>query len=154
MLGAALHRSPSTGQITNMGKLILLFILVPIVELILLIKLGGLIGLWPTIGLIVATGAAGASLARWQGLSVLRQIQLELASGRLPGGALVDGIIILLAAALLVTPGLLTDVFGFLCLIPGFRGVMKRMLKRAFTATLAAGSTSFFIRIGGRGGRI
>ena len=134
-----------------MGKLLLLFIVVPIVELILLIQLGGLIGLWPTIGLIAITGAAGASLARWQGLSVLRQIQLDMGSGKLPAGSLVDGVIILMAAALLVTPGLLTDVFGFLCLMPGFRRVMKRMLKRKFEKAIADGSGGFFIRIGGGG---
>jgi UPF0716 protein FxsA len=138
-----------------MGKLLLLFIVLPIVELIILIQLGGLIGLWPTIGLIVVTGAAGASLARWQGLSVLRQIQLEMTAGKLPAGSLVDGVIILIAAALLVTPGLLTDIFGFLCLVPGFRQVVKRMLKRRFARTLAHGGGGFFIRIGGgrSGGR-
>ena len=134
-----------------MGKLLFLFIVVPIVELIVLIQLGGLIGLWPTIGLIVATGAAGASLARWQGLSVLRQIQLDMTSGKLPGGALVDGVIILMAAALMVTPGLLTDVFGFLCLVPGVRGVMKRMLKRRFEKAIADGSGNIFIHTGGGG---
>ena len=134
-----------------MGKLLLLFIVVPIVELILLIQLGGLIGLWPTIGLIVVTGAAGASLARWQGLSVLRQIQLDMASGKLPGGALVDGVIILMAAALMVTPGLLTDIFGFLCLVPSVRGVMKRMLKRRLEKAIADGSGNYFIRVGGGG---
>jgi UPF0716 protein FxsA len=96
-----------------MGKLLLLFIVVPIVELIVLIQLGGLIGTLATIGIIVITGALGASLARWQGLSVLRQIQLDVAAGRLPAGSLVDGVIILMAAALLVTPGLLiTDGAG------------------------------------------
>ena len=134
-----------------MGVLLLLFILIPIVELILLIQLGGLIGLWPTIALIVVTGAAGASLARWQGLSVLHQIQRDMAAGKLPGGALVDGVIILMAAALLVTPGLLTDVFGFLCLTPGFRRVMKRMLRRRFEKAIAAGRGGFFIRTGGGG---
>ncbi len=134
-----------------MGRLLLLFIVVPIVELILLIQLGGLIGLWPTIGLIVVTGAAGASLARWQGLSVLRQIQLDMASGKLPAGSLVDGVIILMAAALMVTPGLLTDIFGFLCLVPSVRGVMKRMLKRRLEKAIADGSGNYFIRAGGGG---
>jgi UPF0716 protein FxsA len=134
-----------------MGKLLLLFIVVPIVELILLIQLGGLIGLWPTIGLIVVTGATGASLARWQGLSVLRQIQLQMASGKLPGGALVDGVIILMAAALMVTPGLLTDIFGFLCLVPGVRAVMKRMLRRRFETAISDGSGNFFIHTRGGG---
>ena len=134
-----------------MGRLLLLFIVVPIVELILLIQLGGLIGMWPTIGLIVVTGAAGASLARWQGLSVLRQIQVDMASGKLPGGALVDGVIILMAAALMVTPGLLTDICGFLCLVPGVRGVMKRMLRRRFEKAITDGSGNIFIHTGGGG---
>jgi len=134
-----------------MGRLLLLFIVVPIVELILLIQLGGLIGMWPTIGLIVVTGAAGASLARWQGLSVLRQIQIDMTAGKLPGGALVDGVIILMAAALMVTPGLLTDIVGFLCLVPGVRGVMKRMLKRKFEKAIANGSGNIFIHTGGGG---
>jgi UPF0716 protein FxsA len=134
-----------------MGKLLLLFIVVPIVELILLIQLGGLIGTLATIGLIVVTGALGASLARWQGLSVLRQIQSEVAGGRLPAGSLVDGVIILMAAALLVTPGLLTDVFGFLCLVPGFRGVVKRMLRKRLERAVTDGAGGIFIRVG-RGG--
>lgn len=134
-----------------MGKLLFFFIAIPIFELILLIQLGSLIGIWPTIGLIVITGALGASLARWQGLSVLRQIQHEMAAGRLPAGSLVDGMIILVAAALLVTPGLLTDTFGFLCLIPGFRNVIKLHLKRRFERAIADGTSALFIRIGSRG---
>jgi UPF0716 protein FxsA len=134
-----------------MGKLLLLFIVVPIVELIVLIQLGGLIGTLATIGIIVITGALGASLARWQGLSVLRQIQLDVAAGRLPAGSLVDGVIILMAAALLVTPGLLTDVFGFLCLVPGFRGVVKRMLRKRLERAVTDGAGGIFIRVG-RGG--
>lgn len=121
--------------------------MVPIVELILLIQLGGMIGIWPTIALIVVTGTLGASLARWQGLSVLRQIQTEVAEHRLPAGSLVDGVIILMAAALLVTPGLITDIFGFLCLVPGLRGVIKRRLRRRFERAIIDGSSGLFIRI-------
>ena len=82
---------------------------------------------------------------------MLRQIQLQMASGKLPGGALVDGVIILMAAALMVTPGLLTDIFGFLCLVPGIRGVMKRLLKRRFEKAIVSGSGNIFID-NGRGG--
>ncbi len=141
-------RLRSTRYYYSMGRLLLLFILVPIVELILLIQLGGVIGTWPTIGLIVVTGTLGASLARWQGLSVLRQMQFELGAGRLPAGSLVDGVIILIAAALLVTPGLITDLFGFLCLVPAFRRVIKRRLKQRFERAIVTGSSSLFIRIG------
>jgi UPF0716 protein FxsA len=111
-----------------MGRLLLLFVVLPAVELALLIELGSRFGTLHTLALIVLTGVVGASLARGQGLSVMRQIQAEVAAGRLPATSLVDAGIILVAAALLVTPGVLTDGFGFLCLVPAFRGVVKRIL--------------------------
>ena len=113
-----------------MFRLLLLFVALPAVELVLLIELGSRFGTLHTLALIVLTGVFGASLARGQGLGVMRQIQAEVAEGRLPAASLVDGAIILVAAALLVTPGVLTDGFGFLCLIPAFRGVVKRILWR------------------------
>jgi UPF0716 protein FxsA len=99
-------------------------------ELGLLIEIGRRIGTGATLALIVATGVVGASLARHQGLGVLRVLQRETASGRLPAGSLVDGVILLVAGALLVTPGVLTDVFGFLCLVPALRELGKRALLR------------------------
>jgi UPF0716 protein FxsA len=118
-----------------MAKLFLFFILVPAAELALLIEIGKRIGTLETLALIVVTGILGAGLARRQGLGVLRKARLEAAAGRLPAAALVDGVIILLAAAVLITPGVLTDIFGFLCLIPISRGWIKalvwRWLKRA-----------------------
>ena len=113
-----------------MGKLLFLFIAVPAVELILLIKLGGLIGLLPTVAIIFVTGALGATLARWQGLSVLHEIQTQMAQGQLPANALFDGVIILLAGALLLTPGFLTDIVGFLSLVPSVRNVFKRAIRK------------------------
>jgi len=104
-----------------MGRLLLLFILLPAAELALLIEFGSRFGTLHTLILIVLTGIVGASLARSQGLGVMGEIQQEVAAGRLPTNSLVDGVIILVAAALLVTPGILTDAFGFLCLLPAFR---------------------------------
>ena len=115
-----------------MGRLILLFTLVPALELALLIEVGSRIGTLATIGLIVATGVLGAALARQQGLHVLGRIQAELSAGHLPASSLVDAVIVLLAGALLVTPGILTDVLGFLCLVPGFRSLVKARLRRRF----------------------
>ncbi len=112
----------------TMSRLLLLFIVVPAVELGLLIEVGSRIGTFATLGLIVATGIAGAALARQQGLRALRQLRAEVAEGRLPADSLVDGVFILVAAALLVTPGILTDAFGLLCLVPAFRGVAKGQL--------------------------
>jgi len=109
-------------------KLLLLFILVPLVELSLLIEIGRLIGTLNTLTIVVCTGILGAFLARHEGLGVLYQIRTELASGRLPASQIVDGVIILLAGAVLITPGVLTDALGFLCLIPASRNVIKKML--------------------------
>lgn len=115
-----------------LARLGLLFVLVPLLELILLIRIGELVGLWPTLALVVSTGAAGAILARAEGVRVLFQFQQELASGRLPGQALLDGISVLVGGAFLLTPGILTDLMGFALLIPATR----RRLQRRFRAGL------------------
>ena len=112
------------------AKLLLLFILVPLVELFLLIEIGRLIGTLSTLTIIVCTGILGAFLARRQGIGVLHQMRTEIANGRLPAAQLADGVIILLAGAVLITPGLLTDALGFLCLIPASRKIIKKMLWR------------------------
>jgi len=113
-----------------MGKLLLLFVALPAIELALLIEIGSRFGTLHTIALIVVTGVVGAALARGQGIGVVRGIQNEIAEGRLPADSMVDGVMILIAAALLVTPGVLTDTFGFLCLVPAFRRVVRGMLWR------------------------
>lgn len=121
-----------------MGKLLLLFIIVPAVELVLLIEVGSRIGTVSTLGLIVVTGIMGSYLARLEGIAVLRHMQEEIKHGRLPAGTVVDGVMILVAGALLITPGILTDVFGFLLLFPAFRSFVKALvvksIKRAATA--------------------
>ena len=125
-----------------MGWLALLFIVVPVVELGLLIRLGGFLGLLPTLGLIMATGIIGASLAKQQGLSVFRRFQAETQAGRLPGDALLDGAIILFAGALLLTPGILTDIVGFLGLIPPARTALKRMLRASMARAVERGQVN------------
>jgi UPF0716 protein FxsA len=109
-------------------KLLLLFILVPAIELILLIEIGQLIGTLPTIGLIVFTGVLGAFLARRQGAQVLSGLRTELRANQLPADSIFDGAIILVAGAFLMTPGILTDTLGFLCLIPATRRTIKRVI--------------------------
>lgn len=118
-------------------RLFLLFIVLPAVELALLIEIGRYAGTLATLGLIVVTGALGAAMARHQGLRVLADVQRALADGRLPAGSMMDGVLILLAAAVLVTPGVLTDAFGFLCLTPGFRSLVKREMQRRFERAVA-----------------
>jgi len=113
-------------------RLLLLFTLVPLVELYLLIKLGALVGVVPTIALVVFTGVLGAWLARVQGLSVLRRLGADLGEGRMPTDALIDGLLILVAGAVLLTPGLLTDALGFLLLVPQSRAVVRKMVVSRF----------------------
>jgi UPF0716 protein FxsA len=109
-------------------KLLLLFIIVPVIELILLIEIGQLIGTLPTIALIIFTGALGAFLARRQGVQVILRMRSELQAGQLPASSIFDGVIILVAGAFLITPGILTDTVGFLCLVPATRRVIKRAI--------------------------
>lgn len=111
-----------------LSRLLLLFIIVPALELILLIEIGQLVGTLPTLGLIIFTGVLGAFLARRQGIKVLTRMTDEFRAGQLPTDAIFDGAIILIAGALLMTPGILTDTLGFLCLIPTTRRIIKRAI--------------------------
>ncbi len=122
-----------------MGYLALLFIVVPAVELALLIEVGSALGTLPTFALIVATGIIGAALARKQGLSVMGQLRSEMQTGQWPGKTIADGAIILVAGALLVTPGILTDVVGFLMLIPQSRAVIRGYLERRLQRAVVQG---------------
>lgn len=104
------------------ARLFLLFLIVPAVELALLLQIGRWIGLWPTIGLIFATALAGSFLARREGMATWRAFRQRLAEGKLPGRELIDGVLILLAGALLITPGVLTDLLGLIgCCLPHVR---------------------------------
>lgn len=111
-------------------RLFLLFTLIPLIELYLLIRIGGLVGVWPTVALVVFTGALGAALTRVQGLRVLRRVQNEWGQGRVPTEELLDGLLILIAGAVLLTPGLITDGFGFFLLSPPGRKVIRRAITR------------------------
>ncbi len=111
-------------------KLVLLLTVVPIVELYLLLKLTQLWGsIALTLGLIIGTGILGAALARLEGLRVIHSMQEKLERGELPADSLMDGIMVLVAAALLLTPGLITDAVGFLLLVPFTRAPIRRAVK-------------------------
>ncbi|TWU00523.1 phage T7 F exclusion suppressor FxsA [Botrimarina colliarenosi] len=116
--------------------LLLLFTLLPMAEIYLLVTLFQTIGWFPTLLIALSTGVIGASLARSQGLATLSRITQEMSAGKAPADALVDGAMILLAGALLVTPGVLTDAFGFALLIPPLRSVLKPLLRAAFRRNL------------------
>ena len=113
-------------------KLLSLFVGVPILEIAILVRLGEAFGFWSTMALVVATGIAGASLARLQGFMVWSRIQQELQYGNMPAEELMDGLLVLIGGVLLLTPGLLTDLFGFSLLIPWTRLFVKRWLRTKF----------------------
>lgn len=123
-----------------LARLGLLFVLVPLLELILLIRMGEWVGLWPTLALVVLTGAAGAALARAEGVRVFFQFQGELAAGRIPGQALLDGISVLVGGAFLLTPGILTDVVGFALLVPFTRRRIQRRLQAGLERRIREGT--------------
>ncbi len=132
-----------------LGRLILLFLLTPAIELGLLIQVDRLIGFWPTIGLIVVTGLIGSYLARREGTSTWQRLNRKLAQGGLPGNELIDGVIILISGALLITPGVLTDVIGFIGLVPLTRRPIRNLLMKRFKRKMADGT--MHVQYGGFG---
>lgn len=120
-------------------KLLLLFILLPAIELVLLIEIGQFIGTLPTLALIIFTGVLGAFLAKRQGIQVLTRMRTELQAGQLPADSIFDGVIVLVAGALLMTPGILTDTLGFLCLIPATRRMIKRVIWSLIERSIRSG---------------
>ena len=125
-------------------RFILLFTVVPLIELYLLIQVGKYLGVLPTIAVVFITGIMGGLLARSQGLSIYRRIQMDLQNGTIPTDSLIDGLFILIAGALLITPGLITDIVGFLVMIPGFRGWLRKRIKERFRQKLEAGQMHFY----------
>ncbi|MFQ5538010.1 MAG: FxsA family protein [Gemmatimonadota bacterium] len=123
-----------------LGRLVLFFVFVPLLELILLIRIGEWVGLWPTLGLVVFTGVVGAALARAEGLRVLWAFQEELSRGRLPTQALQDGVAVLVGGAFLLTPGILTDLAGFFLLFPPSRHWLQRRIRRNLERRIREGS--------------
>jgi UPF0716 protein FxsA len=110
-------------------RLLLAFTLIPLAELALLLRLGEWLGLGATLALVIATGVAGAWLARREGLKAWQAVQRELAAGRLPGEQLVHALLVLVAGVVLVTPGVLTDLTGLLLMIPPVRKLLVRSVR-------------------------
>jgi len=113
-----------------LGYLILLFTLIPIIELAILIEIGKHIGVFYTLAIVIITGVLGAILAKEQGLRTLKKIETDINSGIMPGEQILDAVIILCGGILLLTPGILTDITGFLALIPITRSLIKKWLKK------------------------
>jgi UPF0716 protein FxsA len=119
-----------------LAKLLLGFILVPLVEIMLFIEIGSRIGTWTTLLIIAVVAVLGAVLVRREGLKTWWRIQDKLLSGQMPNEELLDGLLVLVAGALLLTPGFFTDAVGFLLLLPPGRQMVKRWLRRRFSQRL------------------
>ncbi len=133
-----------------MSVFLFLFIVMPIAEMAVLIKVGGLIGVLNTVGLVLLTAVIGAWLLRQQGLATLLKANQRLNSGELPAKEVAEGLILAVGGALLLTPGFITDTVGFLCLLPGTRHwLASQALKRM---VVSGQSRGFHFRAGGGAG--
>ena len=120
--------------------LLIAFIIMPFIELSLLLKIHEYIGTFYTLGLVISTGIIGAFLAKAQGIMIIAKIQREVAKGRMPAPYLIDGVMILIAGILLITPGLITDTVGFSLLIPPIRYSIRMYMRKKIEEKLRNGS--------------
>lgn len=124
--------------------LLLLFTLVPMLEMFLLLQIGSIFGPWQTFAMLIVTGVVGAWLAKREGLQLLRQLSAELQRGLPPGVRLVEGVLVVIGAILLITPGVLTDLAGVLLIFPPTRRyiaprVLSWLLSRFNIAEISEG---------------
>ena len=133
--------------------LVALFIVVPIAELAVIIQVGQAIGVWWTIGILVADSLLGSWLMRSQGRLAWRRFNVALQEGRAPAREVADGALIIFGGALLLTPGFLTDILGILLLAPPTRALFRRVLVREVARRMAASVTTFAVRPPGPAGR-
>lgn len=133
-----------------MAVLVSLFIVLPLVELILLVRLGRIVGFAPTFAFVIAMGVIGAVAARAQGRRVWKQWQEAIADGRVPEEGIVGGMLALLGAVLLITPGLLTDVLGLVLLVPVLRAPITKWVRRYLQGQISVGRIRFY-GVGGAG---
>ena len=116
-----------------MRFLFLLFIVVPVIEITLLINVGQAIGAWYTVGLVLLSAFIGVNMLRYQGISTLARAQQRMHEGQIPGNEMVEGVVLAVGGALLLTPGFVTDVVGFLCLIPFTRKRFAKLIMSRYT---------------------
>ncbi len=131
--------------------LFLLFVAVPIIEIALFIQVGGAIGLWPTLAIVVLTAIAGTTLMRAQGLMTLNRLQTSMAEGRNPADPMAQGAMILVAGVLLLTPGFFTDAVGFALLLPPVRIALIRWASSRISMSGVSFSSTSTTQSGGFG---
>lgn len=123
-----------------MGKLFLLFVILPIMEIALLINVGEQIGGWNTVAIVIVTAFLGAHLVRQQGLSTLMSAQQKMQSGSIPGQEMAEGLLLVVAGVLLVTPGFITDIFGLILCLPVTRPFIARYLLNHLSVKVMQGN--------------
>ena len=123
-------------------RLLLAFIIIPILEIYLFIKVGSIIGDLTTVALIILTAIIGVRLLRSQGIATLQKVQTSIQQGEMPTEALLEGIFIIVGGALLLTPGFFTDAVGFICLIPILRQYLVSWLRKRIQPTTSTFSQS------------
>jgi UPF0716 protein FxsA len=122
--------------------LVLLFIVVPIAELAVLIQVGQVIGVWWTIAILIADAILGSILMRAQGRAAWRRFNEAMGTGRMPGREVLDGALVMFGGLLMLTPGFITDILGFVLLIPPTRAVVRTVLARRLAHRLTVSMTS------------
>lgn len=138
--------------------LLALFIGIPLLEIAVFIQVGGVLGVWPTIAATIATALAGSILLRAQGLAALGRARAQMDRGELPAREMFEGVCLVLAGALLLVPGFVTDAIGLLLFFPPFRELLRLLIARHLAAKAARGEARIFVdgvevdpRRGGRG---
>lgn len=129
-----------------MGKIVLLLILTPIIDLYILIKASQTMGFWTTILLIILTGLAGFLLAKSEGKIILNKISRDLSHGNIPGDELLSGFCILIGGILLLMPGILTDIIGITMVLPITRDIYKEYIRRKFINIIKKRDGTFFFK--------
>ena len=125
-------------------RLILIFIVVPLMEILLLIEIGSRIGTLNTISIIIITGILGGYMMRQQGFAILANIRMDLSQGRMPTGELINGALVLVGGILLLTPGFFTDAVGFVFLIPGSRAFVRKKIQLLIQRKIDSGDIHIF----------
>jgi UPF0716 protein FxsA len=126
--------------------LFILFAVLPILEIALLVNVGSMIGGWNTIGLVILTAFIGAYFVKREGISTLQTAQAKMQRNEVPGRELVEGLMLVVAGVLLVTPGFITDIFGFMFALPGSRHLLASQVSKHMKMRVVAGG------MGGAGG--
>ncbi len=129
-----------------LGRLILLFTVVPIVELYILIQIGNEIGVFNTIMIVFITGVVGAVLAKSEGRQIIGNIKQDMAMGKMPGDELINGLCVLVGGAMLLTPGIFTDAFGFVLVIPFTRIFLIKSIKRKIKSMITEGTVNVYYK--------